>query len=72
MSLYDYQPEASILTYLRNKVTTNQKHIKCSQKTTKKRIHALYKRKSSNPKGKQKEKETKNKLHGKNQLENNV
>ena len=52
LSLYDYQSKASryrnVLIYLKNKVTTNQKHTKDSQKS--KRTQAYYKiKKNKNP-----------------------
>ena len=72
LSLYDYQSKASIdsyrmgFTYLRNKVTTNQKHTIDSQKP--KRREVQYKRKSSNHK-REKQKEKRDKEEIKNQQE---
>ena len=62
LSLYDYQSKASRyrngLIYLKNKVTTNQKHTKDSQKS--KRTQAYYKIKPSNHKRKKKKEQRRN------------
>ena len=75
MNLYDYWSKASRygygLTYLKTRVTTNQKHIVGITKTKEKGTEAYYKRKPSNYKRKNK-KEEKNKEEIQNQLENKV
>ena len=75
LSLYDYQSKASRyrkgLTYLKNRVTANQKHTIDSQKNKKKRMKDTTLKKAIKSQGKRIREEKRNREELQIQLQNN-